>query len=243
VARAPLTPAAHLPYLERAVLDFAAVLEAGDLDVPVPACAPWRLRDLAHHVGNVHRWARTAVIEARVGSEPVDAPLRRAALVAWFRSGADALLSTLRTTDPDTPSWAFGPLPHTASFWFRRQAHENSLHAGDAAAARGATRPYGAVLAADGVDEVVSRMFPHQVRLGRIPPLPVAVALAPTEGGRWVLAGDGTACPDTVDATVSGSAEAMQLLLWHRTGLDDPRLTTTGDRAAAEVLASTALTP
>jgi uncharacterized protein (TIGR03083 family) len=234
----PLTPSAYLPYLAQAAADVVDVLQTGDLDAPVPGCAPWRLTDLAQHLGGIHRWACTAVVEGRPGDETADAPADRAALVAWFRDGADALLTTLRSTDPDTPCWAFGPRPRTAAFWFRRQAHETAVHAGDAAASQGATRPYGAELALDGIDEVLGVFVPRQVRLGRIPPLPATVALAPHEAGRWIL-GDGTEAA----ATVSGPAEALLLLLWHRVPLDDARLTVAGDRAAAEAVLGTALTP
>lgn len=266
MARVPLTPADHLPHLEQAVADFAAVLETGDLDAPVTACAPWRLTDLAHHLGGVHRWARTAVVEGPSDDkDPTGAPTERAALVAWFHEGAGALLTTLRDTDPDTPCWTFAP-PHTAAFWFRRQLHETAVHAGDAAASQGTTRPYGAELALDGVDEVVGTFFPRQVRLGRTPPLTSALAVEPAEGGRWVLAGDGRgrqatpsrptgggpgsqrarrlreAPPDDAPATLSGPAEALLLVLWHRIAPDDPRVTISGDRSAAEAVLAAALT-
>jgi hypothetical protein len=97
--------------------------------------------------------------------------------------------------------------------------------------------------ALDGIDEVVTVMYPRQVRLGRTAPLPAALALAPDEGGRWVLAGDGTGPDPVPDATVSGPAEAVLLLLWHRTDLDDPRLTVSGSRAAADTVLAEALTP
>jgi uncharacterized protein (TIGR03083 family) len=244
VARPPLTPTAYLPHLGQAVADVAAVLETGDLHAPVPACGPWRLTDLAHHLGGVHRWARTAVVEGRADREAVGgAPTERAALVAWFRDGADALVDTLASTDPQTPCWTFGPRPHTAAFWFRRKAHETAAHAGDAAASQGVTRPYGTELALDGIDETVRVFFPRQVRLGRITPLPHALAVEPVEGGRWVLAGDGTAPPDRADATLSGPAEALLLLLWHRIRLDDRRFAVTGDRHSAEAVLGAALTP
>lgn len=235
--------ATHLPDLERAAADFAAVLESGDLDAPVPGCAPWRLTDLAHHLGGVHRWARTAVVSGPSSEkDPTDAPTERAALVDWFREGADELVATLRATDPDTPCWTFAP-PHTAAFWLRRQRHETAMHAGDAAASQGAVRPpYGAEQALDGIDEVVGTFFPRQVRLGRIPPLGHALAVQPDEGGRWVLAGDGTAPPADAPATVSGPAEALLLLLWHRVGPDDPRVTVSGDPAAARAVLAAAVT-
>ena len=60
VALAALT---YLAHLERAAADVAGRLESGDLDAPVPGCPGWTLTDLAHHLGGIHRWARTAVVE------------------------------------------------------------------------------------------------------------------------------------------------------------------------------------
>ena len=236
VALAPLTPEAYLNHLGRACDAFAACLETGDLDAPVPACPGWTLTDLAHHLGGVHRWARTAVVEGRSGQKTFDAPTDREALVASFRDGATALVHTLRATDPAAPCWTIGADPHVAGFWFRRQAHETVLHARDA----GTTDPLDPALALDGVDEVVTVMFPRQVRLGRTGPLPAALGLTATEGGHWVLAGDGGAGPAV---TVSGPAEAVFLLLWHRIVLDDPRLTVSGSRAVADAVLAAALTP
>ena len=79
--------------------------------------------------------------------------------------------------------------------------------------------------------------FPRQVRLGRTAPLPESLALAPAEGGRWLLPGDDDPTSGTAPAaTVSGPAEAVLLLLWHRIALDDPRLRVSGSRAAADAV-------
>jgi uncharacterized protein (TIGR03083 family) len=240
----PLTPAACLAHLERAAATFADVLEAGDLDAPTPDCPGWRLVDLAHHLGGIHRWAHAAVVEGGPGSEAADdAPTERGALVEWFRDGADALTSTLRNTDPTAPCWTFGPRPRTAAFWFRRQAHETALHARDAAVSQGPPPPLAADLAVDGVDEVVRMFFPCQVRLGRIPPLPAPLALETSEGARWVLAGDGTGSDFDAPTTVRGPAEAALLVLWQRTTLDDERLAVSGPRHVAVTVLGNALTP
>jgi uncharacterized protein (TIGR03083 family) len=240
----PLTPSAYLAHLERAATTFADVLQTGDLDAPVPDCPGWRLVDLAHHLGGVHRWANTAIVEGRRASETVDdAPTERAALVDWFRDGAETLTSTLQRTEPTTPCWTFGPRPRTAAFWFRRQAHETALHTRDAAISQGEPLPLASDLALDGIDEVVRMFFPGQVRLGRIPPLPATLALETTEGARWVLAGDGTGSETDAAATVRGPAEAVLLLLWHRTTLDDHRLAVSGPRELAESVLSSALAP
>lgn len=240
VAFTPLTPDDHLARLGRASDAFAARLRTGDLDARVPACPGWSLTDLGRHLGGVHRWARTAVAESRSGQKTFDdAPVERDQLVDWFRAGAGSLIDTLRSAGPAAPCWTIAAEPHIAGFWFRRQAHETVLHAHDA----GVTGLMDPAFALDGIDEVVTVMFPRQVRLGRTAPLPAALALAPDEGGRWVLAGDGTGPDPVPDATVSGPAEAVLLLLWHRTDLDDPRLTVSGSRAAADTVLAEALTP
>lgn len=229
----------YLAHLERAAADVAGRLRTGDLDAPVAGCPGWTLTDLVHHLGGIHRWARTAVVEGPSEEQTVDAPTGRAALVDWFCAGASALTETLRATDPATPCWTFGPRPRSAGFWFRRQAHETVLHAYDAAASQGGSTTPDATLALDGIDEVVTMFFPRQVRLGRTAPLPMSLALAPAEGGRWVLPGDDA----TPAATVAGPAEAVLLLLWHRVGLDDPRLTISGSRDAAAAVLGAPLTP
>jgi uncharacterized protein (TIGR03083 family) len=232
-----LPPAAYLAHLDRAAGDVAALLADGDLTAPVPGCPGWRLLDLAHHLRGVHRWARTAVVEGRPGPDADEnAPTQRAALVDWFRTGAADLAAALGRADPDAPCWTFGPRPRTAVFWIRRQAHETAMHAHDAATSQGGTRAFAPDLAADGVDEVVTMFVPRQLRLDRIPPLPAMLALE-VPGARWVL---GDAEPA---ATVTGPAEAVLLLLWRRTALDDPRLAVTGPRAAAEAVLGRALTP
>lgn len=233
---APLTPDAYLLHLGRACDTFAACIVTGDLDAPVPACPGWTVTDLAHHLGGIHRWARTAVVEGGSRERTFDAPTDRASLVDWFGTGATELVDTLRATDPAAPCWTFGPKPRTAAFWFRRQAHETVLHARDA----GSTGPLDPALALDGVDEVVTMFFPRQRRLGRTAPLPATLGLAPTEGGHWLLRAEGD--PDPA-ATVSGPAEAVLLLLWHRIDLDDRRLTVSGSRAAADAVLAAALTP
>jgi hypothetical protein len=59
-----------------------------------------------------------------------------------------------------------------------------------------------------------------------------------------VLAGDGIApLAGPPDATVSGPADALALLLWGRIGLDDPRVSVIGDRSAAAAVLSAGIVP
>jgi uncharacterized protein (TIGR03083 family) len=243
-----MDPATALGHVRDRVAAARAVLAAGDLDAAVPACPGWALRDLAWHLGDLHRWVRGAIVEGHPNTETPQGPHDRGPLLAWYDQGAGDLFDLLARTDPDTPCWTFGPTPKLARFWFRRQAHEHAVHVVDAQASQGPVGDLSAELALDGIDEVAGMFFPRQVRLHRIEPLTRSLAVRPTEAGHhgWLLAGDGTAVATTgaaPEATVTGTAEALYLLLWHRIGLDDARLTVTGDRAAAHAVLGTAIVP
>jgi uncharacterized protein (TIGR03083 family) len=244
-----LTPPDFLSRFDTAARQFAELVAAGDLDAPVPPCPGWTLTDLVAHLGEVHQWATHILVTGNPDAEDTPAPSTRSALVQWYNDSAGALLSTLRETDPLAPAWTFGPEPKTASFWFRRQAHETTIHLWDAAASQNTDKPIDNTLALDGIAELTSVFFPRQVRMGRIQPLEHSLALeaGSTDPTRWVLAGDGTGPASAADApaqaTITGPAEPLLLLLWGRIGLDDPQLSVSGDEAAARAVLNSGLTP
>jgi uncharacterized protein (TIGR03083 family) len=214
--------------------EFTALLRAADLSTRIRSCPGFDLAGLASHLGGIHVWATAALVSKEPPPRPPVGPTERLALVDWYAASARGLLEALRTTDPTSACFTFGP-PGTAAFWLRRQGHETRLHLWDAQASLGAPEPLDPDLAADGVAEVLSVFVPRQVQLGRTPPVERAVALHATDtADRWLL---GAGAPV---GTVSGPAASLLLLLWKRTSLDDPALRTEGD--PAPTLAA-ALTP
>lgn len=247
-----IEPAAWLTYLRAEIGALRAVFTGNELGLAVPDCPGWDLRELAVHLGRVHRWVRGALVEGHPTTSVPQAPEGGAELIDWYDEGAARLLDLLAMTDPDTPCWTFGPQPRTARFWFRRQAHEHAIHLHDALTAVGAVATFDVELAADGVDEIVTIIFPRQVRLERIAPLDRSLGLRASDapGREWVLAGDGAGVGatapggvDTAEAVVSAPAEALYLLLWKRIGLDDPRLVLDGDAEATRAVLGTAIVP
>ena len=243
----------ELDHLARTVLAVRAAIR--DLDAPVPSCPGWTRRDLVLHLGAAHHWSRGAILDGHPRT-PAPAPPEDGSITSldqWYAGHAAELLATLRDIPPDTPCWAFGPKPATAGFWRRRQLHETVVHAVDLEP--GLT--IDPEVARDGIDEVVSMFFPRQVRLERIPPLRRSLAIAPdsTDDGAtlgsgtpaWVLAGSGypehVAAVGEIDATVHGPVDALYVLLWGRIGLDDPRVTVTGDAAAAAEVLDAGIVP
>ena len=214
---------------------LVAAVRRADPGAPVPACDGWAVRDLAGHVGQVHRWATAIVQTGRPAAD--DAPVPGdAGLADWLEEGVQDLCAAL-TAEPDRACWTFAG-PGTVRWWQRRQALETLVHRIDAEQAVGAGTPVDALLAADGVGEVVDVMHPRQVRKGRCAPAPAQVLLTATDtGGSWLLRGPEPA------AAVDGAAEALLLLLWGRTTLDDPRLRVRGDRRRVDAVLGDALTP
>jgi uncharacterized protein (TIGR03083 family) len=163
------------------------------------------------HLGGVHQWAAHAVAAGSPQLEPEAAgPLDPAALADWYAGHAGHLIDVLSARPADAPAWAMDPTNRTAGFWRRRQVHETTLHLWDADLALGAPRPIDPPLAWDGVLEVVDVVYPRQVRLRRIDPLPGRLRLRATDGPWSTNLGEG----EPLD--VAASAEVLLRLLWHR---------------------------
>lgn len=244
ITPALITPAQALEHLGGGIAGFVDLLATADFGARVPACPGWTVRDLVVHLGDVHRWVLHVMTTDNTDEPPPEAPDGDDALVRWYRGAAADLTRFLAETDPDTPVWTFGPRPRTAAFWFRRQAHEVAVHHWDLGSAAVIDVGYDRELAEDGIDEVVTMFFPRQVRLRRIEPLTTSLGLEPAGSEqRWVLSGNGTAPAAEPDATVSGPAADLLLLLWGRLDLADERLRLSGSPAAAASVLGAGIVP
>lgn len=219
---------------------FAAVLAAGGLDAPVAACPGWDIAKLAEHLGQVHRWAEFCVRLARPPSADERAALGSfdpADAAAWMRDGAGRLAATLRTIDPDGPTWHPFPADPVARLWPRRMAHETAVHRWDAEHAAGRPAGVDAALASDGIDEYFEVMLPRKVARDGIT-LPVGslhVHCTDTDG-EWLVRVDGSGYHLTRehakgDAVLRGPAAPIVLRLWGRTPDDAGELAHFGDEA------------
>ncbi len=201
---------------------FASVIAAGPLSADVPSCPGWNLRDLAHHLGYVQRWARLA---ASTGAQPVEAdidgPPDDAELAPWMGVGNRALVETLGSVPRDAPTWHPFTVPKVASVWPRRQAHELAVHLWDAQSAVGAPSLMDPLLAAAFVREYFEVIVPRVIaRDGRVAPVGIVNVEMTDVGGRLSVRSTGTTVdvrPSTEDAPViAGSAQDVLLALWRR---------------------------
>ncbi len=229
----------HIATLEREGDLLISAVAAADLEGKPPTCPEWTVRELAHHMGRVHRWAAAYVGGARLepftadeaenvwGSLPDDA-----GLVSWLRDGARGIVAALQAAPTDLHCSTFLPAPSPRAFWARRQAHETTIHRVDAQLAVGAADPVPADFAVDGIDELLVGFFSrNRGRLRADPARTLAVVLSDVDASWLVEIGpEGpqarrTPTPATADAEVTGGANAVYLGLWNR-----GELAATGDQ-------------
>lgn len=233
---------------------LADVLAATDPGRPVPTCPEWNAVDLLRHLTTVHRfWAavigdrltETGVEELEAGRAPL--PDDRAQLLELRRRATGDLLAALGGRDPAEPAWSWFPGDQTVGFTWRMQTHEATMHRVDAELTAGLPiGPIDPAVAAEGVDHVVDVMWawvPADVERR----VTGTVRLEATDTVqnwlvrtfRWSGQAWGQAFDDQIgceraeggdaQATVAGTAQDLDLLVWKRADRDIVR---TGDPEA-----------
>ena len=212
---------------------FLDAVNTAGLDAPVPTCPDWTVADLVRHQGRVCHWMSTIVGEKAqeyVDRKPLVEQAEREEPLAWLQTGAQRATEVFSTTDPDTPVWNWidgGPGP--ARFWFRRLAHEISIHRVDAESAAGGagkSRVEPAELASDGIDEYL-QFLPHKAAQGdALTALSGSYHFHTTDvPGEWVVVFDGDGVTirrehAKADIAIRGAASDLELFLYNRGGRD-----------------------
>ncbi|MGQ0715848.1 MAG: maleylpyruvate isomerase N-terminal domain-containing protein [Pseudonocardiales bacterium] len=202
----------------------AAAVSIG-ADAPVPTCPGWTVQRLVHHVGRVFDMTIRVVRAADPESPPKRVEPPPGDVFDIFDDRLASLLDLLTTTDPATPAWNFSPTaPKTAAFWSRRMAHEVTVHRIDAQAAAGTDSAVPADFAADGIDEVLTRLIQRNTDAWAVASFSGAVLYHAADAGRaWtvrLVPGQlPQTAPETViepDASVVGLADAVYRAAWGR---------------------------
>jgi uncharacterized protein (TIGR03083 family) len=241
----------------RAAAEFLAAIPSGDMAARVPACPGWSTYDLVVHLGNVHAWAATIVETGARAPEQNDHPPshRPKAVARWYAAKAEDLYQVLRDADGDAACWTFSAAHHTEAFWPRRQTHETLVHLVDLHQASGSTPEVPAVLAADGIAEVLEVFLPRMHERGRPADLvaPTLVHAADT-GDTWLLSPSAEGPPEVsrVDGAdlvergadlLAGPAADLMMMLWKRLPADHTGASLDGDRDRLLALLRSPLTP
>jgi uncharacterized protein (TIGR03083 family) len=197
----------------------------GRLDVVVPACPDWKIRDVVYHLGNIASFIGACLEQGAGEPEFTDAEMfPDGKLLAWAADEWDGVLDRLSAAAPLAPAWNWSTQPYVASFWPRCLTHVAFIHTWDVAGAVGAELTIPAEVAADGVDEVFTVHLPAGVRDGRRFTVSGRAEVQSIDtDNRWLV----ETSSDTVRARVAGpgephdirleaSAEALYLDLWGR---------------------------
>lgn len=229
----------HRDACQREGQAFADALHDIDLDSVVPTCPDWSVRDLAHHLGGVHRKVRRYVVERisdRIphGTEPTPTD---DALETWFRGGLAGVLEALRTAPDELRCFTLWPTDSPRAMWSRRLAHETAIHRADLLAVADQRPHYDTVFACDGIDEFLG---PYISRPAWRPVTDRSCTIrieASDADEAWTM----IITPDTFevvrdvrahDVCVRGPASDLYLLLWNRRQADG--LEIDGDREVLE---------
>lgn len=212
-----------------ALIDSA---RAAGLDAPVPTCPRWTVAHLVAHQAMVHRWATANVRGDDPSSLPGQTALRgRPDLLDHYTEGVGLLADALLRAVDDLAATTFlndAGTPRT--FWARRQAHETTVHAVDAASAVLGRAPTGdefgldPTLAADGIDELVRGFFTRgQSKLYTGTPFTMGLVATDTSRAWRLLVAEqltvatGDVVPQGDEAVViRGDAASLYLALWNR---------------------------
>ena len=203
---------------------FFEVASATSPELPIPACPGWTVESLVSHLGGIHLWV--AAILAAGGQNPGLRPPERpgeAEAVSWARDGFNAMMAAFDARPPDSPCWNFGPgAPQVVAWWYRRQALEVSIHRFDLESAAGSPSAVDALLAVEGVDEILCDMFPRLHRRGTPAGLHGTLHLHATdaEGEWWIDFDDPEPSArrehKKADTALRGPASGLYLWLWNR---------------------------
>ncbi|MFD3513102.1 maleylpyruvate isomerase family mycothiol-dependent enzyme [Streptomyces sp. NPDC058657] len=250
-APAALLPAVHREAVATETATLVALTRGADLATPVPGCPGWTLLDLIKHTGSVQRWF-AALLHRGFPTPPesreVDLrlPQREEDYPDWLAHSAEEAAGAFAAVDPDTRMWAWGADGH-ARFWIRRMLFETLVHRTDAELALGERPLIDPVLATDGVDEFLVNLpfaTPFAPGTAQLRGTGETLRFRTTDtGADWLVRlrpdGFGIEPQDpagqagqAADATVSGAAADLLLLVYGRVRHDADTLatfTTSGD--------------
>lgn len=219
------------------------IMAESRLDVAVPACPEWRIRDVLYHLGNVASFIHACVEQGAGEPEFTDAQMPRDdQIIKWAAEQWDQVLDRLTTADPHAAAWNWSTQPPDVSFWPRCLTHEAFVHSWDVADAVGKSLDIPADVAADGVDEIFTVHLPAGVHGGRRFTVTGRAEVHSIDtGDRWLV--------ETTEATVhtraaqprepydikiEATAVALYLGLWGRRRLQlDPHQRRWADQLAA----------
>jgi len=223
--------------------DLIAAMAPRGLDLPVPVCPPWDVREVVAHLATVYDHK---VMAMRLGRRPeqgewtTDEPFGKDT-VEWFSDEHAKLLAELASHAPKDFAWSWWEPDQTVGFWYRRMALETVVHRVDVETQFGAPSAIDPGLAVDGIDEVLTLMLAgDEEASASVPGTGTVELLAGDDAWSVVLEDSRTLVAPgrrtSPNAVLSGDPAALFLYLWGRVPID--AVTSRGDESRIALLRS-----
>jgi uncharacterized protein (TIGR03083 family) len=219
----------HGRFLDALGIEVELLIEAAHsapADTPVPSCPGFTIGEIIRHLGGVYRAARLWISEGRTPRQWQRNPATGQSTEDYLRTGFDELLGELTTHSPDSYAASWWPADRTYGFWYRRMAHETTIHRYDVEDAVGLPIPEVADdFAVDGVDEALAVWFGQRLPMLGLSGTATKTVAVRTGGHHWIArAGPGVTeawrCSaeeaERADGLVSASPTSMYLWMWGR---------------------------
>ncbi len=212
-----------------------------DLDVPVPYCPGLDTGAVIRHLGSVYQRTTGWVVAQHPPGDWPRTPSEGTDVRNWYAAGMRTLYDQLAAHRADEPCDTWFPGERSYLFWWRRMAHETTIHRMDVTEAYGLRYPVGEAVAVDGIDEALTLWLGTRLGTDVRGSEQVVAIEAGTRVWRVTLqqsAVDVAAeIPWECDAAMSGPPEAVYRWLWGRGPVEALRVT--GDMAAVTALRET----
>jgi uncharacterized protein (TIGR03083 family) len=190
----------------------------------VPGCPGLTLGETVRHVGSIYRMVLSWL---RAGNRPTTwqrEPDEGQSAIEFMLTGSRAVLAELARRDPEDTAPTWWPDHPTYGFWYRRLAHETTVHRVDVQGAAGIPLdPVPDDVALDGVDEILSLWYGHRLAVLGVSGTRHGWVKVRTGGREWIARAtpEGTSSwraegGEPVDGTVFGDPMSMYLWLWGR---------------------------
>jgi uncharacterized protein (TIGR03083 family) len=224
-----------MKYLEHVEADAARLAEVArtGLDTAVPSCPGWTVDSVVRHVAQVYDH-KVEVLRLGALPDPWPPDFSGNDSLEWYDAARSAIVTALEKAGTDLETWTFNPRDTTSGFWYRRMAHETTVHRIDVEQAHGAVTPIDPDLALDGIDEVLYPNLGGPWWEEGDTTYPIDATLRITAAGRsWTIHADATSVDvrqgseGEVAAEIFGEAASVYLWLWGRAG--DDAVQTVGD--------------
>jgi uncharacterized protein (TIGR03083 family) len=223
--------------------DLIAAMAPRGLDLPVPVCPPWDVREVVAHLATVYDHK---VMAMRLGRRPeqgewtTDEPYGKDT-VEWFSDEHAKLLAELVAHAPKDFAWSWWEPDQTVGFWYRRMALETVVHRVDVETRFGAPSAIDPALAVDGIDEVLTIMLAGDEEASASVAGTGTVELLAGDDAWSVLLEDSRTMVapgrrTSPNAVLSGDPAALFLYLWGRVPID--AVTRRGDESRIALLRS-----